>query len=269
MNNYFLSDLHLGYPDSETSRAREILICNLLTEIMPMTENLWLLGDIFDFWWEYKSVVPAGYVRFFAKLLEFTDNNIPVYIFSGNHDIWLKSYLAKELNVKIFHKPLKIELQNKQVYMAHGDGLGKGDYDYKFLKKIFTNKFLQWGFSKIHPNCAFKIASSWSHSRRKKEKYPSFKSLANETLYQYAKEFNKKEHCDYYVFGHRHIPMKLDIGKGSQIINTGEWLSQQTFACLQDGQMQLLQYKDGKIQEYPYPNPEENPFLSRNLKTDN
>ncbi len=266
MKSFFFSDLHLGLPTPEISRDREERLCRLLTKIRDEVSDLWFLGDIFDFWWEYKSVVPAGYTRFFSKILEFTQNNIPVYFFTGNHDIWMKSYLETELNVKIIHSPLETELQGKKLYLAHGDGLGPGDYTYKFLKKIFTNKPLQWMFTRLHPNFAFYIARSWSQSRRKKEKYPKFLSINKELLFLHAKKISESKYFDYFVFGHRHLPMKIKINSNTTLVNTGEWLNLDTFACLNKGEMQLLQYKNEQIIEYPYPNPEKNPFLNPNTK---
>lgn len=267
MKSYFFSDLHFGYPSDEISRERERRLCSLLSEIEPETSDLWFLGDIFDFWWEYKSVVPAGFTRFFAKILEFTEAGIPVYFFSGNHDVWMRSYLSRELGVRIIHQPLEVQLQGKTLYLAHGDGLGPGDNSYKLLKKIFTNRFLQWAYSRLHPNFAFCIARSWSHSRRQKEPYPHFESLDKELLPKHAKNLLTQKPYDYFVFGHRHVPMHLELAPGAELINTGEWLFLNTFACLEKGEMKLLQFEDDRIKKYPYPNPEKNPYIRKKSHT--
>lgn len=260
-NNYFFSDLHFGYPNAEQTRAREKLLNQLLDRIADSTEALWFLGDIFDFWWEYKKVIPAGFSRFLGKIAEFTDAGVPVHFFSGNHDIWMKNYLTDEIGVHIHHKPLDTFIGGKRFYLAHGDALGPGDITYKLLKKVFTNTFLQWCFARLHPNFALFLAHTWSHGRRKKSPLPYFSSLDEELLVAHAKEVLQTESFDYFVFGHRHIAMHITLAQGVEFVNTGEWLSENSFAKFGQGQMELLQYKGNEIKKYPYPNPEKNPYL--------
>ncbi len=248
--SYFFSDIHLGLPDAERSRVREIRLVKLLDEIRQDAENLFFVGDIFDFWWEYKHVVPRGYVRFLGKIAELADTGVNVYFFTGNHDIWLKNYLTDELGIKLFFEAQTFEIQSKKLFIAHGDGLGPGDKTYKILKKIFTNRSLQWLFSRLHPNFAFELALLWSHTRRKKEKYIKFAGADKEFLFLYANEILKSEHFDYFVFGHRHIPLIQKLTNESTIANIGEWLHNFTFLELSEGQFSLKTYKHERIEPF-------------------
>ena len=206
-NIYFFSDLHLGFPNENESRKREKKLVCLLNEIKITASEIWFLGDIFDFWWEYKKVIPRGFTRFLAKIADFTDSGIPVHFYAGNHDIWMKNYLADEIGVQIHTKPVKIKLESKMFYLAHGDGLGPGDLKYKLLKKIFTNKFLQWSYSRVHPNFALALAHKWSHHSRAKGTSVNYTGRDKEFLILHAETILKKQIFDYFVFGHRHIPI--------------------------------------------------------------
>jgi UDP-2,3-diacylglucosamine hydrolase len=222
---YFASDFHLGAPDEESSNAREKLIIQWLDFIKPTAHAVYLMGDIFDFWYEYTYVIPKGFVRFQAKLTEFTDNGIPVYWFTGNHDMWLFTYFQKELGVVILKKDLRIKINNATFYIGHGDGLGPGDYFYKFLKLIFSNPFFQWLFRMVPPALGMNIAQFWSARSRLANKKTEKFELQKEYLYQFCKKMENTQHHDYYVFGHRHLVLDLQIGS-SRYINLGEWLSE-------------------------------------------
>ncbi len=249
-NIYFLSDIHLGLPDYSKSLVREKLLVKFLDEIKTTAKAIYFVGDIFDFWWEYKSVVPKGFVRFFGKLAELSDSGIKIHFFTGNHDIWLKNYLSEELGITIHHKELKLDLGNKKVFVAHGDGLGPGDSGYKFLKALFTNKFLQWWFTRLHPNFAFFIARNWSQGRRKKEKYSDFKGYDKELLILFANETLKTEKIDYFIFGHRHFPMKIPLNNNSELINLGDWIVNFTYAVFDGENLNLKTYKKSKIENF-------------------
>lgn len=225
------------------SQKREKIIIKWLTEIQKDAKAIFLVGDIFDFWFEYKKVIPKGFVRLLGKLANLTDNGIAVHLFTGNHDLWMNNYLEEEIGVIIHHKPIIIEEQNKKIFVGHGDGLGKGDYFYKFLRKIFTSKICQFAFSCLHPNFAFYLAHSWSKKSRKRNEI-TFKSKDNEILYGYAQEQEALTHLDYYVFGHRHIPLELHINNSKAIyINLGDWISHNSYAELKDGILSLKYYK--------------------------
>ncbi len=247
---YFISDIHLGLPNRKKSLQREKLLVEWLDTIKNDAETVYFVGDIFDFWWEYKSVVPRGYVRFLGKIAELSDAGINIVFFTGNHDIWMKDYLSNELGITILHQELKTNIGGKKFYIAHGDGLGPGDRNYKFLKKIFTNKFLQWCFTRLHPNFAFYIAEQWSHGRRKKEKQYKFYGTDKELLILHSKNVLEKEHFDYFIFGHRHFPFILDIGQKSKHINLGDWLVHFTFGMFDGENFSLKTYKNKQIQPY-------------------
>jgi len=236
---YFISDLHLGYPNDKISLDREKQIVKWLESIKPDCEQLFLVGDVFDFWHEWKYVVPKGFTRFLAKIAEFTDAGIPVHFFTGNHDIWAYSYLSDELNVKIYREPQIFELKNKKLYIAHGDGLGPGDWQYRILKKIFTSKVLQWFFARIHPNLAMFFGISWSRSNKYREKQLPFQG-ENEWLIQYSREILKRDQSiDYLIYGHRHVPAFYGLENEAVYVNLGQWINQFNYGVLDEKELKL------------------------------
>ena len=238
---YFASDFHLGSPTLKDSHKREKLIVNWLNEIEGDAKAIYLVGDIFDFWFEYKKVIPKGFVRFLGKIAELTDNGIAVHLFIGNHDLWMQDYLEKEVGITVHHKNITIREGGKAIFIGHGDGLGKGDYFYKFLRKIFTSKICQWTFARMHPNFAFSLAHAWSKSGRK-SKGANFISTEKEILYGYCKEQQSINPVDYYVFGHRHFPLELKVDEKATYINTGDWLQHYTYAVFDNGKFELKTY---------------------------
>ena len=159
---YFVSDFHLGIPNIEESHKRERHIINWINEIEKDAKTIYFLGDIFDFWFEYKKVVPKGFVRLLGKMASLSDNGVKIHMFVGNHDLWMNDYLEKEVGITIHHKSKIIEENNKKLFIGHGDGLGKGDYFYKLIKHIFTSNICQWIFARFHPNLGLAIAHAWS-----------------------------------------------------------------------------------------------------------
>lgn len=239
---YFASDFHLGVPPGEESLAREKRIVRWMESIKPSAHAVFFVGDIFDFWFEYKWTIPKGFIRFQGKLAEFVDNNIPVYFFTGNHDVWMFNYFQTELGIPVFDKPQQFELNGKQFFVGHGDGLGPGDYTYKFLKKIFTNRVCQWLFARIHPNFAMSFANAWSRKSRISSTKKEVKRFGEEEwLLIYSREKEKLKHHDYYIFGHRHLPMDLEVAKNSRYINLGEWVNYNSYAQF-DGKDLSLKY---------------------------
>ncbi|MBI9067568.1 MAG: UDP-2,3-diacylglucosamine diphosphatase [Salinivirgaceae bacterium] len=222
---YFASDVHLGHPSLEEGKWREQLFVKWLDDIKNDAQEIFLVGDIFDFWYEYKKVVPRGFTRTLGKLAELTDAGIPIHFFTGNHDIWVFDYLAKETGVKIYREPLETALFGKKFYIAHGDGLGPGDKSYKLLKIVFTSKILQWFFSRLHPNFALWLAHSWSNASRgaKGIEAEKFKGIASELLYKHTLEILERKHFDYFVYGHRHLMINKPVN-GATFINLGDWL---------------------------------------------
>lgn len=242
---YFASDVHLGAPALHNNKERELHFVKWLDQVKNDAEAIFLMGDIFDFWFEYKSVVPKGFTRVLGKIAEITDSGIPVHFFTGNHDIWVFDYLPKEIGVSVHGEIWKTELMGKKFFLGHGDGLGPFDRPYRILKKIFTNKFLQWAFARIHPNFAIWLAHKWSgHSRLKdgKVEADSFRGEDKEWLVLFAKEELKKEHYDYFVFGHRHWPCNVQLNEKSRYINTGDWVTHFTYAVFDGEKMEVLNY---------------------------
>jgi UDP-2,3-diacylglucosamine hydrolase len=244
-NIYFASDFHLGYPDIQSGKEREKLIIEWLNSIKDSCKELYLLGDVFDFWYEYTWVVPKGHVRFLAKLAEFVDDGIPVYIFKGNHDQWYKSYLSSEIGVEIFEKPIIREYGGKKFFIHHGHALGSYDKGMNFLHACFTNRILQWLFSRIHPNTAFGIAHRWSSHNRKAKVYESGTYFGDDKEWQllYAKDILQTEHIHYFIFGHRHITVNKQINETSSYINTGNWITNTSYAVFDGTELHLKIFK--------------------------
>ncbi|MHA7130793.1 UDP-2,3-diacylglucosamine diphosphatase [Algoriphagus namhaensis] len=238
---YFASDFHLGAPNWEESRNREKRIIRWLDSIQPDAAALFLVGDIFDFWFEYGHVIPKGFIPFLSKISHWRDADIPVYFFTGNHDLWMKNYFTQELGIPVYHDPITLRVNDSLLMVGHGDGLGPGDQSYKFLKKVFTNPLAKWTFRWIHPDLGIKLAKAWSgHSRASNVEKDEGKFLGEgEWLWQYCKELEQTTHHDYYIFGHRHLPLELPVGANSKYFNLGEWVSQNTYLTF-DGKEALL-----------------------------
>lgn len=238
---YFASDFHLGVPDYASSLEREKKVVQWLDEIQQDAEEVFLVGDVFDFWFEYKTAVPKGFVRLLGKIAELTDKGIPVHFFTGNHDMWVFDYLPKEIGVKIYRQPILRELNGKKFMIGHGDGLGPKDYGYKFIKKVFASKVCQWLFARIHPNLGISVAQYWSRKSRiangtKDEEFFG----DDERLLIYCKEILQREHFDYFIFGHRHLPLDMPVGS-SHYINLGEWVNYNSYGVF-DGEKVELKY---------------------------
>ncbi|WKN32048.1 UDP-2,3-diacylglucosamine diphosphatase [Porifericola rhodea] len=238
---YFASDFHLGAPNYQESRAREKIILDWFDQTLTDADAYILLGDLFDFWFEYKYTVPKGFIRFLGKLAEIRDKGIPIVIFTGNHDMWMFDYLSQELDSPIVRKPVSIQINEQLLHIGHGDGLGGGDHVFKVLKKIFHARISQKLFAAVHPRWGMGIAHLWSQQSRKKnlKKDESFKSKEEEWIYQYCLEVEAKAHHQYYVFGHRHLPLDIPLHENSRYYNIGEWLSFQTYG-VHDGKQFIL-----------------------------
>lgn len=229
---YFLSDFHLGAPNYQNSLQREKKIVAFLNAIENTAQEIFIVGDMFDFWYEYKNVVPKGFTRLLGKLAQLTDAGIKIHFFVGNHDMWMNGYFEQELNIPVYHHPKTFERFGKKIYIGHGDGLGPGDNGYKFLKKIFRNKFCNWLFGVAHPYLGIGIANYFSRKSRQKTGSSDEKFLGeeNEWLIIYSKDVLKTQHYDYFVFGHRHLPLKLQLNNHSYYINLGDWITNFTYA---------------------------------------
>jgi UDP-2,3-diacylglucosamine hydrolase len=243
---YFLSDFHLGAPDAASSLVREKKIIKFLDEIRSTAEQIFIVGDLFDFWYEYKKVVPKGYVRILGKLAEITDAGILIHFFVGNHDMWMKDYFQKELNIPVYFEPKAFEFDGKKFLIGHGDGLGPGDHGYKFIKKIFRNKACQWMFGILPPYIGMGIANYFSKKSRAQtgQTEEQFLGEEKEWLITYCKEVLQKEYYDYLIFGHRHLPIDFKLNDKSRYINLGDWIRYFTYAVFDGENVELKYYTD-------------------------
>ena len=240
---YFASDFHFGVPDHVLSREREDLVVSWLEEIRKDAAEIYLIGDIFDFWFEYSAVIPRGFIRFQGKLADLVDSGIKITFFKGNHDMWMFDYFVKELGIQVISDELILERNGKKFYLHHGDGLGPGDAKYKIFKKIFRSGFCQWLFARIHPNFGVGIAKKWSkYSRLQNNQKEEFQDLDKEWLVSYCKELLLKEHYDFLIFGHRHLPLDVALGE-SRYINLGEWMNFNSYAVFDGENLELRYFK--------------------------
>lgn len=238
---YFLSDFHLGAPDAAASLKREKIIVEFLEEIRKDAAVIFIVGDMFDFWYEYRMVVPKGYVRLLGKLAEITDSGIPVHFFVGNHDMWMKDYLQQELNIPVYFEPREFEFNGQQFLVGHGDGLGPGDHGYKFIKKVFRSPVCQWLFGILPPYIGMGIANYMSRRSRRMtgQADEQFFGEENEWLIIYCKEELKKKPYKYLIFGHRHLPIDFVLNQGSRYINLGDWIRYYTYAVFDGSELKL------------------------------
>jgi UDP-2,3-diacylglucosamine hydrolase len=248
---YFLSDFHLGAPNAAASLEREKRIIRFLDEARQDAEQIFIVGDLFDFWYEYKKVVPKGFVRILGKLAEITDSGIPVHFFVGNHDMWMTDYFQKELNIPVYFEPVPFEFNGKKFLVGHGDGLGPGDHGYKFIKKIFRNKVCQWLFGILPPFMGMGLADYFSRKSRAQTgtKDEVFMGEDGEWLVIYCKEVLKQQHYDYFIFGHRHLPLDINLNNKSRYINLGDWIKYDSYAVFDGNELQLKYY--GNKQQQP------------------
>ncbi len=250
-NTYFVSDFHLGIPDHASSLEREKLLVKWLESVRPHAGEIFLMGDVFDFWFEYKNVVPKGFVRLLGKLAEITDAGIPVHLFRGNHDLWAFDYLEKETGIKLYRKPVVRNIMGKTFYLAHGDGLGPGDRSYKFLEAVFSFRPNQFLFRWLHPDVGAWMGSYFSRrsrlakmSQAGKEE-PSF-DKQREMLFRYAEDkLLAFPEIDYFVFGHRHMPVMTDINNKTQLIILGDWISHFSYGVFDGKGFRLQQFVPG------------------------
>ena len=258
---YFISDVHLGLSYKKySSKKREQLLIDWLNKVENKTSAIFILGDLFDFWFEYKTVVPKGFVRLLGKLASLSDKGIPLYFFIGNHDLWMKDYFTQELGIPVFHEPQYVNIGKKYFLLGHGDGLGPSDNGYKFMKGIFKNPFFQRAFQSLHPDLGITLGAYLSERKKNKSGKLDFKfkNEDQEWLVQYAKSVlnkNPETKYDFFVFGHRHLPMQVKLNdNNATYINLGEWVTQFTYACFDGQELQLLEHPTdtqvAPVQEY-------------------
>ena len=241
---YFSSDNHLGAPTKEESLPREKKFVKWLDEVKEDAAAIFLLGDLFDFWFEYKTVVPKGFVRTLGKLAEISDSGIPIYFFVGNHDLWMNDYFKKELNIPTYHDSKEFIFNNKTFLIGHGDGKGPNDKGYKRMKKVFTNPFLKWIYRWLHPDIGMRIAHYLSVKNKliSGDEDKKFLGENEEWLAAYAKRKLENKHYDYFVFGHRHLPMEIKVGENSTYFNLGDWINHYTFGVFDGENFEIKNY---------------------------
>lgn len=241
---YFSSDNHLGAPTVEASKPREKKFLAWLDEIQDDAAAIFLLGDLFDFWYEYKHAVPKGFVRVLGKLAEIRDSGVPIYFFVGNHDLWMNGYFEKELGIPVYHRPKEFIFNEKVFFIGHGDGLGPGDKGYKRMKKVFTNPVSKWLYRWLHPDLGIPLGKYLSVENKmiSGEEDAKFLGEENEWLAVYAKRKLENKHYDYFIFGHRHLPMEIKLSEKSTYFNLGDWISHYTYGVFDGETFKLENY---------------------------
>lgn len=250
-NIYFLSDFHLGAPDHSSSLVREKLLVQFLDEIKDKASEIFLVGDMFDFWYEYRKVVPKGFTRLLGKLAELSDAGIAMHFFVGNHDMWMRDYFQVELNIPVYFEAKEFERNDKIFLIGHGDGLGPGDHGYKRLKKVFRNPVSKWLFGILPPVAGMGLAHYMSRRSRAQTGSTEevFLGEEKEWLIIYCKEMLQQKKFDFFVFGHRHLPIDYRLNSTSRYINLGDWIRYFTYAVFDGDKLELKSYKgmDEKI----------------------
>ena len=241
---YFASDQHFGAPTVALSKIRERKFVNWLDSIKKDADILFLLGDLFDFWFEYKRAVPKGFIRVLGKLAELRDRGIEIHFFVGNHDLWMDDYFEKELDIPVYHKPKEFSFGNKLFLIGHGDGLGPGDKGYKRMKKLFTNPFSKWLYRWLHPDIGIRLGHYLSVKNKLISGDEDVVYLGDdkEWLVQYCKKKLMEKHYDFFMFGHRHLPLEIQISENAKYINTGDWISRFTYAVFENQELVLKSY---------------------------
>ncbi|EFB31764.1 MULTISPECIES: UDP-2,3-diacylglucosamine diphosphatase [Prevotellaceae] len=249
-NVYFLSDAHLGSLAIPHGRTQERRLVRFLDSIKEKASAVYLLGDMFDFWNEYRYVVPKGYSRFLGKLSELTDNGVEVHFFAGNHDLWTYGYLEEECGVIVHKAPVTTEIYGKVFFLAHGDGLGDPDNKFKILRKLFHNRTCQRLLNFVHPRWGMALGLNWAkHSRLKRAdgKEVPFMGEDKEFLVRFARDYKRSHpNIDYFLFGHRHIELDLPIDKSTRMLILGDWIWQFTYAVFDGEHLFLGEYVEGE-----------------------
>ncbi len=242
---YFASDQHLGAPTPEKSIIREKKFVAWLDQIKEDAEAIFLLGDLFDFWFEYKMVVPKGFIRVLGKLAELRDSGIPIYFFVGNHDLWMEDYFQKELDIPVYHTTKEFTFFNTSFFIGHGDGLGPGDNGYKRMKKVFKNPVSKWFFRWLHPDLGVRLAQYLSVKNKliSGSEDVTFLGEDQEWLVLYSKRKLETKHYDYFIFGHRHLPMEIQLNEKSKYINLGDWINYFTYGVFDGTTFELKKFE--------------------------
>lgn len=241
---YFASDNHLGAPTMKESRVRELKFVRWLDTVKKDAGVIFLMGDLFDFWFEYKTVIPKGFTRTLGKLAELSDAGIQIHYFVGNHDLWMNGYFEEELNIPVYHKPQQYTINGTSFFIGHGDGLGPDDKGFKRMKKVFTNPLAKWFFKWLHPDLGVRLAKHLSVSNKLISGDDDAKFLGNdkEWLVLYAKRKLESQHFDHFIFGHRHLPLEIELKKDSMYTNLGDWIKYYTYAEFDGSKLSLKEF---------------------------
>ena len=234
---YFISDLHLGASYLDTRQSEQKVI-DWLNSIKSSAKRLIFLGDILDYWYEYRHVVPRGYIRFFGKLAELSDSGIEIHWFTGNHDIWIFDYLPAELGITLHRTNEVFDIDGHSFFLSHGDEVGERKWSFRFIQWLFRNKVAQWCYSWIHPDLTMILAHKWSSSSRKKNNQKGekhFRGEKYEPLVRFAKEYIKNNNVEYLIFGHRHILLDLMLTRNNRMVILGDWIKHFSYASF-DGE---------------------------------
>jgi UDP-2,3-diacylglucosamine hydrolase len=248
---FFASDFHFGIDVKYSSDEREKQVVEWLDSIKKEASAIFLLGDIFDYWFEYGTVIPKGFNRFLGKLKELRDEDISIFFFTGNHDMWMFDFFPNSFGIPVYKEAIQLEFGGKTFFLGHGDGLGPGDYSYKFIKSIFASKICQWLFARLHPNFGIRVMKYFSKkSRHVNVDAESFLGEEKEWLVKFANNFIKESEVDYFIFGHRHLPLDILLeNKKSRYINLGDWMNHNSYAVFDGEQLEIKFYKnkDGRV----------------------
>ena len=251
MFTYFISDFHLGISGHLSSVEREKQICRWIDAVKSNAAAIYFVGDMFDYWFEYRETIPRGYSRFLGKVAELRDANIPVYFFTGNHDMWMFNYFTEQFDIPIYRKPIVRTINNKTFFIGHGDGLGPGDYGYKTIKHIFAFPPFQWLFARLHPNFSLGLMRFFSQKSRGAQDFEletQFHGADKERLLVFAEAESRKQNIDYFIFGHRHLPIDwLLSNKKSRYINLGEWIYATTYAVFDGSELTLKVFENDAV----------------------
>jgi UDP-2,3-diacylglucosamine hydrolase len=240
---YFASDFHLGIPGATSSLDREKLICNWLDAITPTAQHIFLQGDIFDAWLEYTAVVPKGFVRLLGKLAQLSDAGISISAFTGNHDLWMYGYFEQELNIKVYHHPIKVLINDKTFLLGHGDGLGPGDKGYKILKYFLNHTLIKFIYKWLHPDLGIKLAQYFSQKGlHKKQVLEQYLGPDKDFLFQYCTQYANANTVHYFIFGHTHYMVDTPINETARYINLGDWLNYNSYAQFDGTSLELLKW---------------------------
>lgn len=244
---YFISDLHLGAAALADPMGNERRVVRFLDAIKDDCDELFLMGDIIDYWFEYRYVVPRGFTRFLGKLGELTDRGVRLHWFTGNHDIWIRDYIPSETGAVVHHEPEEVERQGRRLYLAHGDGLGDDSRAYKVMARFFRNRTCQRLFAAIHPRWTVAFAHAWSrHSRLSGDEFPDFLGEDKEHLVRFAKDYLRGHDIDYFIFGHRHIMLDLMLARSRRVIILGDWIRHFSYAVMEGGSLRLDAFDDAE-----------------------